>query len=183
MWLKPIIYMPMLSAWILLTACQGLGEQYADVQDDPYYQIPLGSLLILKQNLTIPAHKASLYIQDGRIMPLNDIDQYYPHCKFELYDIAETPRTVKPDTFTIYKFEFDEYVTSKAVQYAALGIRGSASTGFVEYGSIMYLRSQQQPNVYSLTCQHWEAPYDAKPVTLRQIRNTLGEIMSVVLKQ
>ncbi len=44
----------------------------------PYHVLPSGSRLILKQELTIPAHSAGVWLQGGRVMSSKDINQYHP---------------------------------------------------------------------------------------------------------
>ena len=85
----------------LLNACQT--TSYEGKEDSPYYRVPVGSGLTLHQDIEIPPHRVGVYLQDGQIKPLSQINRYYPHCKFEVMKIRDIPQTVHADTFMIEK--------------------------------------------------------------------------------
>jgi hypothetical protein len=54
--------------------------------------------------------------------------------------------------------------------------RGSAIQTFA---TILYLRSERQPEALRLTCGHWDYPPWATHLSIAQIRQTLGEVMTL----
>ncbi|MFV2058257.1 MAG: hypothetical protein ACC707_17465, partial [Thiohalomonadales bacterium] len=46
------------------------------------------------------------------------------------------------------------------------------------YSTELYLHSEKQPDVRVLTCSHWENPLDASHLSVNQIQNAVGKIIS-----
>ena len=173
-----------------LSACQ---YDPVKTETSPYYTAPIGSQLVLNQTLKIPAHYASVYIQGGEIMTYGKVDHYYPNCELELSTVSEKPQQVVPDSFTIYKVVQDNQTVSQGpVKVAGLGLLMLASGGggggdggsdLDEYSTIMYIRSDLQPEVLSLNCQHWEDQTDTGHLSIQQVKTTLGNIFDLRLAQ
>ena len=165
-----------------LTACQPLA-----LQDEisPHYLPPLGSRLILNRGITIPPNQLSVYLQYGKILPSRDVDAYQPNCKFELRDIFEYAQHITPDQFEIYKIQRDsQLVLSQPITIATLGRMSEGDAPMAEiYSTTFYLRSPKQPQVLYLTCQHWDDPSTGSHLNIKQIRKTLGDIMSLEIRQ
>ena len=167
-------------ALTLLSACQALAEKG---EDSPYYTVPAGSKLLLHKPLTVPAFKAGVYLQGGKVLSHKDVDEYYPHCKFEVKDVKDTPQSIEPDEFVVYKVvEGEDYSALAYPRLAGLGVISAGNgAGRVMYFTNFYLRSAKQPHVMLLICQHWEDPTDAEYLTVRQIRIALGEFFTLKL--
>ena len=147
-WLALILVLP------LINACQAPPFS----PDSPFTPVPVNSTLILHEPLSIPAGKVSLWFQDGRQQLSSGLDRYEPNCKFETLAMQDSEKTVKPDSFRIYKVvRWDDY----AMQPIRLATSGtSAGLLMADGGSVthlnvtteMYLRSENQPDVYRLVC-------------------------------
>lgn len=164
-------------AALAVSACQYSPEKN---EDSPYYAPVAGSRLHLKQTLFIPAHRASIYLQGGRVVPFSEMDQYYPHCKFELGSVSDVKRTVTPQSFTIKKVK--QWIES-SISFAPVASRFGASSvvGYQPYSTIMYLEGGKLKDVYAMNCSHWEDPPDGEFLTIRQIRSSLGHIFELEL--
>jgi len=169
----------------LLLACDTVP---AKSEDSPYYSIPAGSMLVLHQTVTIPTNRASVYLQGGRITPFSDVDQYYPHCKFELNTLKDVPQMVEPDTFEIYKVAHGvDYAGSGLTVVVAVGlsVRGASNSGGgpspEPYATVLFIRSAKQADVRVMTCQHWEDPTDARHLTISEVRKVLGSVFTLEL--
>ncbi|GMR18556.1 MAG: hypothetical protein BMS9Abin33_0975 [Gammaproteobacteria bacterium] len=183
----------------LLTAC---ATAPVDKEDTSYYLPPLGSALVVKQSFEIRANKASAWFQGGRLRPFSEVDLYYPNCKFELRTLSDAPRTIKPGRFTIIRIVQEVDVMSWPVRVASadnrlagvsigmgvghgahvgvgvgIGHGTSASLGPDPYATVFYLQSAEQPDVFRLTCMHWEELYEARYLTMREIRSTVNDVM------
>lgn len=163
---------------LLLGACQTTGPLD---ENSPYHVLPSGSRLILKQKLTIPAHSAGVLLQGGRVVSRQDVNQYHPHCRLEVQEVRETAQTVVPD----------EFVVRRARQYTHAWARGGfvkadwryavGGPSYLVFETILDLRSERQPQVRWLTCQQWSDPAFGQHVTTREMRVTLGEIITLQL--
>src|SRR4030065_2927260 len=83
---------------LLLSACQTAGPLD---ENSPFHLLPSGSRLVLKQELTIPAHSAGVLLQGGRVVSDKDLNQYHPHCRLEVHDVRATAQTGTADEFVV----------------------------------------------------------------------------------
>jgi hypothetical protein len=195
----------------LLAACQSASVPY---EDSPYALIPSGSRLVLERDLTIPAGRASLYIQGGEVRPYLEVDFYRPHCRLEVEKVLDIPQVVKRDTFLIDKVVTEQLPWPAAGRRAlprwpvaaaaapgaglvlastgpALAMERNPRAGFFgqhdgpshwTFITHLRLRSERQPQVRQLSCQHWDDPALGVPLTIRQIRETLRGIFALELR-
>lgn len=176
----------LLSVFIsLLNACQT--TSYDGKEDSPYYLVPVGSELALHQDIEIPPHRVGVYLQDGQIKPLSQINRYYPHCKFEVLTIRDIPQSVHADTFTIEKAvqEITDMVDAGGIKLVdiSLGINmhGGDGGSVQTFATRLSLRSARQPDVYLLNCGQWAYPAEGQHVSIREIRRVLGKIFTLQL--
>jgi hypothetical protein len=167
----------------LLAGCQ---PPVKDI-NSPYYSVPVGSTLTLNKEIEIPAGHVSMYMQRGKqYLGYGDVEKYYPSCKFELNTpLKDVRQIVHPDVFTIYKVVRDTYVVqSNAVMLASIVMDGSGDgPTALTFSTIMYLRSEKQPDVFRLTCEHWDDPTDGDHLTISDIRKALGDMFTLNLVQ
>ena len=173
---------------VFLTACQSAVERD---ESSPFYLPPPGSKLILNREITIPADALKIYLQDGRLVYA--ANEYYPFCKFELRDLKETPQSVKPDEFEIYRTSRQTGVFARIDQHRLIvsahmithaGARGDGPPSPIVYGIRMELRSTRQPEVFRLSCGHLQDPnMEARYLSIEQIRAALGPIFTLQLAQ
>lgn len=166
----------------VLSACQNTVA--IDIETSPFYNIPAGSTVTLNQEMTFPPDEVSIYLFNGNVVPRATIDIYKPHCKFELYNMQPMAQTITPDTFTIRKIvDFNVQNMPSGRRYASFAVSrfATSSPSYQPYTTYMYLHSDKQPNVYRLSCRHWEDPVDARYLTVSQIRQTLGTLMTLKL--
>jgi len=168
-----------------LFACQT--QPYAE--NSPYYRIPVGSSIEVTQALTIPANTARVYIQYGKPVDYQSVDQYEVHCWVFSWKVLEENQTVKPGNFIVTRVqEFEEFVyRDNKIQLASItktrfqDIHGGATA--IEYKTVLTIHSDMQPNIRRLVCNHWEDPIDARHLSLAQIRTALGEIITIKLNK
>lgn len=153
----------------------------------PYYRIPVGSRLILKQPLTISANTARVYIQYGKVITQKENDQYYAHCWFLSRKVLNTAQTINPTTFFVtntQKYEDDVLLKSSNL-FASLRINAGMSHGgsltAMEYSTELTITSDSAPDIFKFVCNRWEDPVDAWHLTVSQIQETLGEIAEIQL--
>lgn len=170
----------------VLAGCSG-----HDVKDEGsvYYAVPVGSTLVLNQQVNIRGDQVAVYVQNGELMQYDEVDFYLPNCKFQIYTMSEQPRTVQADTFKIIKVEDDIESSSlpKSTDMAVLDkvlAYGMLDRSYMfNYATLMYLHSEKQKDVYRMTCQHWEDVMDDRHLTIRQMRAAMGDVFTLKIKQ
>lgn len=174
-------------SFTFLAGCQNIFEVAKD-ENSPYYLVPVGSKLILNQELTIPVGKAGIYIQNGKALPNANYRQYYSHCRFELLTVSETTQSVKPDEFIIHKVTRERGFMghTNRIQLAGLNLiagMGDKDSGRDDefHGTLMYLRSERQPDVYRIYCGEWGELFHVRLMSIRDIRKQLDKIFTLEL--
>jgi hypothetical protein len=164
---------------LLLSGCQSTPVK--DI-NSPYYAPPVGSILHLHTPIELQQNAINVNIQYGRILTsYSQLDTYYPNCDFELRDKVSAPTTIQPERFKIIRVIQDtEVVLLAPVQVAS---SGGGSPPHMVYQTIMYLQSAKQPNVYRMTCKHWEDPADAEHLSIVKIRKALGKVFTLELAE
>lgn len=166
-----------LAALLALCACQSTPLER---EESPYYSPPAGGQLILHQDLTIPAGRASVYIQGSPVTVWQNVNSYHPHCIFEVRKVLDTPQLVKAGTFAIRAVQRENYsAAAPGLQQARL-MFSDGGPSYLIYATVMRLESIDQPDVYRLTCQHWEVPPQMPHyLTIRQMRAALGSLFTL----
>ena len=165
---------------VLPSACQ----QGPYPVDSPYFNIPTGSRVQLKQTLTIPPELGRVNLQYGKIV--QRFDQYQAHCAFVSWNIQEQNQYIKPDSFIVTAVKYlEEYVSIPSRQlYARAGgfpVSDAGATA-IEYSTVLSIHSASQPDIREFICSHWEDPADAHHLTISQIRRALGDIADIELE-
>lgn len=154
----------------------------------PYYRIPAGSRLVLKQTLIIPSNSARIYIQYGKVITPEERDQYYAHCWFLSSKVLDTTQVIAPDTFIVtktQKYEDDVQIQGTYLLAGLQGAGGMTDSGgsptAVEYSTQLTIHSDTQPTIRQFVCSYWEDPFDAKHLTVAEIHKILGDIAKIQL--
>jgi hypothetical protein len=166
-----------LLAALILAACE-----HPPIKDESseFYSVPVGSTLVLNSEITIPPDEVSILMQNGVIEKSANINFYYPNCKFELYSMSENARVVRPDSFQITKVvDENEFTDLQKTGYAGLGGMVHDAPETITYATVMYLNSEIQPDVYRMTCKHWESIIDNKYLSISEMRKAMGEIFTL----
>lgn len=169
---------------LVLGACAGVKPQtQVDRDNDARLR---GATLVLHEALPFEPGQVSLFIQHGKLLPsLKGVKVYQPYCKFELWTRQNQARQVAPDRFTVKKVVRDYFLVQgepAPLRKAALRPVSDDWGRSTEIDStLLYLHSDSQPDVYRLTCEHWNDVSDAVYLSPEQIQATLGERFSLEL--
>jgi hypothetical protein len=177
--MRSAIILPLL---LLLAACNTGPYPVSS----PYFQIPAGSKLLLKQELTIPPNAGRVYIQYGKVVTPKEKDNYHAHCWFLSWDVLASAQVIKPDTFIITHSQQQESVVMRQarLQFAmnGFGLHGDDGAPMaLVYSTEMWIHSETQPAIRRFTCSHWEDPLDANHLTVGQMQKVLGQIAEIQL--
>lgn len=177
-------FLVLVVAAVLLAGCQSL--RYEGDENSPYYRLPTGSRVQLKQTLAISPEKVGVYIQNGKIMSWSEIDHYHAYCKFEVRKRKDTEQQVLPDEFVVTRVVQDVVHSVRwgewQVAETLLGMRVSDKSGgpsLWTYATYMYVASDRQPHVFRLGCGHSAYPgsREAVHLSINQIRRALGDVI------
>ena len=155
---------------LLITACQSLSP--VDTR------APAITTVTLNRDFTIRGYRSNEYIQGGEIQPYESISQYYPHCKLELREIADIERIVKPQTFTVTRI----YRQDNFVGFRKIMLAGDGDAGVIMSTTYLYLQSEKQPDIFRLSCMQQDESFYASYVTVEEMQDTLGELMTLSLQ-
>jgi len=150
---------PLLFATGLLTGCQTTSSTNPD---SIWYELPTGSKLVLNQDLEIPAGQAHTIVQNARAG--TSVYKLEVMCRFEVEQMG--PRTIHPDTFLITE-------VSQGRQWV-----NEPST--MLFYKDLHLQSEQQQAILPMRCGYTDYPLLGQPVTIEQIRETLGGLFTLV---
>jgi len=170
-----------LSGFFLLVAC---AYNIKDVSS-PFYQPPVNSHFQIHQPITIPADRASVFIQEGKTRG-GSFNHFMPHCRLEVRNVLEVPQVVQPGEFTVTRVYRDlpPVVALKPVHYADSGASSSDSGLPMDLIYVIYMRlsSEEQPDVLNITCGgSTDDPSAVAPPSIYGIRSALGGLASLLL--
>ena len=147
-----------------------------------------GWVFELRQDVSIPAGRARVFFQEGRL--LYGVNEYKPHCHISVRNITEQAQTVYAGRFTIEKVygRDGEIVMNDLIRIAAVGsadIMADGGNGNGEgmkiYSYIMKLHSDNQPQVTHLACGGVaDYPAFADYPTLQDIDTAIGDYAVLV---
>jgi hypothetical protein len=166
-------------AGLLLAGCQTMPNLQAksdltrDLRDN---QVSFA----LKQDVTIPAARARLYLQGGRVV--GGRNSFRPHCILEVDSVDHAGFPVAAETFDVVRIQRStvrialQAGRQRASSVMAVGSYRNGSDRFHD-GYHFWLQSDRQPSVMRLTCYGvYERPSRLWPPTLEEIGVALGEV-------
>lgn len=148
----------LLMAW-LLAGCQTTASNNPD---SIWYELPKGSKLVLNQDLEVPAGQAHVIVQNAKAG--TSANQLEVSCRFEVKQLG--PRTIHPDTFLITE--------------VAQGRQWVNQPSTMLFYKVLHLQSEQQQGILPMRCGYTDYPLMGKPVSIEQIRETLGSVFTLV---
>lgn len=191
-----------LSAALLVLGLAGCWMPRVTDPASPYYDLPVGSTLTLRQDVEIPLGRARTVLQGGRAGAAASLQRYDAYCELEVEAVSvQQPQVVRADVFTITDVirQQDLGAADRTVRLAALGGGSALGVGGRGFGfglqiggrdqgggqlvlNVLHLRlaSAAQPQVRELRCSTgWTDPASARYPSLVELRRTLGELASI----
>jgi len=154
---------------VLLSACQSTYIRGT---------LPTGTVFHLNHEIEFHPLQVAIYIQKGRIVQANSIDDYRPNCTLEVKHKLAHVQIFRQDSFKIDKVRYEVAGGHFSPLHThSLSLNGASR--YPEYITEIFLHSSLQPNLYKLTCQHLEEPENARHLTLDEIQNTLGGLITI----
>jgi hypothetical protein len=187
----------LLSVIFLLTGCPSAYIDGVPNERSPYFQLPVGSELILVKEVAVPAGGDRLYFQNGRSMDWRKVDIYRPHCALRVETKSDADQPIHPDRFTLTRSGTERFFRRvqspgplPAIRMAAFNSTAVKAADFDRDGHmdyevvavVMELRSARQPHVREMICTDWGLPQDSLHITVQNIRHALGDFFTIDLR-
>jgi len=155
----------------------------------PFYPVPVGSTLVLKQKIEIPPNRTRVFMQNGVITGI--YDHYAPTCNVEVDRLDDhQPQFVAPGAYRIHRVQItiQEVVQTGKVQVAALGdgpglqlALGGADKPDIYRGYHLWVEDPAN-NFTRLSCRGGlDEPWQAYPPSIDDMRQALGQIAELRL--
>ena len=142
---------------LVLAGCQSMAT---DDRTSYWFRMPPGSELVLNRELTIPAQRAHIMLQQGG--PHTGSSSNEVACRFEVRDLG--PRVIQPDTFLITGYsgqrEWENHPHT------------------MRYYKTIRLKSERQSGILPMVCEYFDWPLHGRPITQAQIEAALGDYFS-----
>lgn len=177
----------------------------------PYYDIPTGSNVNVRQDIEIPLGWARAHLQGGRVVAMAALRRYEPYCEIEVNDVSATPRQfVRAGSFTIVRVwrEQELGAAESGIKLAAsasestFGFGHASATRFDfsrgiqlgesgrDGGSLLVLNvvrlilnSPEQLQVRELRCTSgWADQALALYPTVAEMRGALGDLAKIEIR-
>ncbi|MDH3673196.1 MAG: hypothetical protein OES46_18875 [Gammaproteobacteria bacterium] len=179
---------------VFVSACQTAYKDGQPNEGSPNFVVPVDSKLILNQDLSVPARTDIVYVQRGKILSKHfQVNRFGTFCELELSRKRDVPQTIEADEFVIYRVKQERVFGDGGFIQLASRLRFGGvvqferdGDGFQLYEVVatrMALRSERQPDVQALVCATWHVAQAMSYLTIRGIRNTLGDIFTLQLAQ
>jgi len=148
-----------------------------------YGELSPGDFIYVNQALVIKENDARVSIQNGKVEDYARLDHFYPHCWFVSLKRNASSQVIQSDTFKIIEIQYRYDIVHKqniGYRLSALMLNGGAPV--VNYTTEIIIGSDRQKDITRLLCSHLEDPADAEHLTIAQIKQTLGSLVSFSLK-
>jgi hypothetical protein len=175
--------------WLALAtvlALTGCLPQVAKDEASPYYRVPVGSILALRQKIEIPPGRTRVFLQNGQIM--GNINRYAANCSFEVRTLDhQAVQIVELGEYTIDRVQnsLEEVVRQGRVQLAAANPQQASMTdggSLMLYEGYHFWLQGSDANVLRLSCRGAFADqHQAYPPSINEIRQALGDMMTLTL--
>jgi len=152
------------------------------------HSVPVGSVVKLKQPLTIRAGRVDTAIQYGEATLA--VDPYEPHCKFEVNTIAKKTFTLPAGDYRVtrvirYSDPFFSHKQGDALRVVAsseaaawLGMASPDSHWY--YTTVFRLQSELHPDIRQLVCGTvFPSGFESRDITISEFEALAGNVMSL----
>lgn len=137
--------------------------------------------LVIHQPVTIAPHRANIYIQDGKTMRYEQTDSYHANCNLVINEIQTQGKTLAPQRCAIKRFKTETALALNEATVAFVGLMDGGEFLTKEFTITFFLHCEKNPDILQLHCQHLDDVDFGNHLTLEQIQQTLGAVMSVTV--
>ena len=172
---------------LLISGCSTSGQnpRWYGNESSSNFRVPVDSELVLNRELIVVPRSQRVFFQRGRVLARHhEVNRFQPWCVLRLDRSRDIEVRITPEEFAIHDVR-RQYLNRVAllgpIQVAQRRTPGGTSAAYEVVASLMELRSERQPDVANLACTRWRRPTNTFHVTIRNIRETLGDVFSLEL--
>ncbi len=172
-----------ISALLLAAALLVPGTAVALDENSPFVTVPAGSQLILKTPLPFRAGQTRLYLQQGLIMPPEDVDVTTPYCWLELTPAPVADVKLQPGTFTVARVNdgTTDADDSELPMPPSQDGEPPLASADVLYRTVLFVRGAQPSTLNTVTCEQLDDVQLGQYLSISDIRVALGALFSLDL--
>lgn len=168
---------------LMATASVSNAQSY----NPPATQIPVGSVLVVKERLPVPLYYTWVFVQFGQLSSWGELRDWYPYCRFEVAGLVPKERYIEPGRYRVTRAageirttELDRHGLGEAIK-----VQGGDGAPDVIYRSNFDLSSPDHPEVQRLSCQEKFVMMDMQCsyLSLEKIRQALGDLAEIQLPE
>lgn len=163
------------------TALNELHQRHQGNEASPYFRVPIDSKLVLNQAVIVPAKKRRVYFQYGRPLAFWEVNEFRPWCVLRLHTKKDLPQRITPGEFLVNDVNREHLHEIARLPVQVAQLQPGFDFTYEVVATRLELYSRTQPNVQTLSCSKWGVPQDRFNVTIRSIRETLGDIFDLQL--
>ncbi len=165
----------------LLAACETAYKDGRPNERSAEFWVPVDSKLVLHRRIEIAPGQGKAYLQNGRLLPWYDVNQYAPYCALALQASREVAQRVGADEFVVRKVSQRFLFTLAAGPLVRAQRERSDAMTYEVLATVMQVHSERQADVRALTCASWGLPQGRSYLTVEQIRRALGGYFTLEL--
>ncbi len=141
-------------------------------------QFPQGSIIKLNERVMIPSGSVGNYVGPG--IPETQ-QSYAATCRLESRVVAKAEAVFEPDSFSVEGTSYSRESLTGPVYGSVLGGFNSLGEGpgLTYFDTLIYLHSNQQPDVLRLKCRQLRDSYTYGYLNRQQIQQILGSAMTI----
>lgn len=161
----PAVLILLLLALVFGAPLAGCQSMATNDRGSIWFRMPPDSRLVLHRELVIPAQRAHVMLQHGKV--LTAASEFEVACRFEVRDLG--PRVIRPDTFLITAYSSQrEWVNQPHTK---------------RYYKTIRLQSAHQADILPMVCAYTDWPFRGRAVTQAEIEEALGDYFSFQLSE
>lgn len=174
-----------LAALLLPLALSTCRPAYVDGEpnlDSPYFKPPTGSTLHIRQPVAVDAGRDRAYFQAGRRRAWHEVNEYRAYCALVLTDRADRERTIAPGRYRVEAVSLQHLFQLAGARARASPVsrRDEGHDGYHVLALALKLCGPD-PRLEGLACARWGLPQGMPRVTVRVMREALGDRFALEL--
>jgi len=172
-------------ALLVAAALSAPAITHAIDENSPFVTVPAGTRLTLKGPLPVRAGQTRLYLQQGLILPPDDVDVTVPYCWLGLSAAPAADFKLQPGVFTVARVDdgTTDAEDSELPLPATADGEQALDTADVLYRTVLFVRSGGQPTLDTVTCEQLDDVRLGQYLSISDIRIALGALFSLELPQ
>jgi hypothetical protein len=162
---------------VLLSACTGTPSRTG------FYSSPLlpGDEVEILREIVVPAERARVYLQHGKVTGYGGSDQYAPFCYFLLRDPMPAEQVIGPGVLTVEKAWLNQTTVAldSPIRLVSALSLGGGNQSVMAWQFHITLKAADEGRVILVCSGAFDGPGRAEPIRLPEVREALGSYAEV----